>query len=134
MPLRTEEQQRKVILSRMTDEQLQCKSGHRHRFPSDELRPGKTPPRQMSIALRDGVYTIEEDCLRGCGRVRVYSTLRGGAFDRDVRYSYRTRDDRKNDWVTLTGNDPDVTGRDAKAELFERSLPQIRAAARKAAS
>jgi hypothetical protein len=127
-------QQRKAnYLSRMSDEQLQCRAGHRHSFPSDHLsRKMRSLPKGMQVEVRQGVYQIEEECERGCGRIRYYATRGGAIFDTDVVYQYKTSEDKRRDWVTVPETEEfRITGRDCKGEMFDRVAPLIQAAARR---
>lgn len=129
----TPEQRKAEYLNRMTDEQLQCRAGHRHRFPSDELsKRMRTLPSGMTVTVKKSVYTIEEECMRDCGRIRYYATRSGAIFDTDVVYQYKTREDKRRDWVTVPDTEEfRITGRDCKGEMFDRVAPLLQAAARK---
>lgn len=127
---KTEAQVKAGYLAQMSDEQLQCRAGGRHRWPSDEITAKSgTVPRGLSAEVHKGVYTITERCLRDCGRWRRFTTRSGGLFDLDTRYSYWSTEDIR--WVTVPQDSGvSVTGRDCKGEIFQRALPLIRAAAR----
>jgi hypothetical protein len=109
-------------------------AGGRHRFPTDELDPKATaPPPGFNAVLRKGVYTITEECLRGCGRIRKFSTRSGGLFDTDTVYEYTSK--REGDWVTIPADDReelDIRPRTAKAVLFDRNTELLKRVAVKA--
>jgi hypothetical protein len=132
--IRTPAQRRTDIFNRITDEQLRCMAGGRHRFPTDELDPkADTPPPGFNAVLRKGVYSITEECLRGCGRIRKFSTRSGGLFDTDTVYQYSSR--REGDWVTITADDRDeldIRPRTVKAVLFDRNTETLKRIAVKA--
>jgi hypothetical protein len=129
--IRTPRQRKDDIFNRISDEQLRCMAGGRHRFPSDELDPKSAePPPGFHTELRKGVYTITEECLRDCGRIRKFSTRSGGLFDTDTVYQYS--DKKGTEVVHIPQADRDELGirpRDAKAVLFDRNLPMLRKAA-----
>lgn len=132
--IRTPAQRRADIFGRISDEQLRCMAGGRHRFPSDELNPkSEDPPPGFSAVLKKGVYTITEECLRGCGRVRKFSTRSGGLFDTDTVYEYTSK--REGDWVTISADDRDeldIRPRTVKAVLFDRNTETLKRIAVKA--
>jgi hypothetical protein len=126
--IRTPAQRRTDIFNRISDEQLRCMAGGRHRFPTDELDPkSTTPPPGFNAVLRKGVYSITEECLRGCGRIRKFSTRSGGLFDTDTVYQYSSR--REGDWVTINADDRDeldIRPRTVKAVLFDRNTETLK--------
>jgi hypothetical protein len=129
--LRTDQQRKDAYLSEMSDEEIVCRAGHRHRFPTDELSPrAKKLPGQVSVTATRGVYQIEEHCLRGCGRIRTFSSV-NGIFGLDTVYAYKQAAGTTH--VTIPEDSGvTLTSRDYKSELFERSgMPALlRAAAR----
>ncbi len=106
-------------LSEMSDEELLCRSLHRHSYWSDDPDPDAVElPPQVHVTRRRGVFQIEEGCLRDCGRVRVWTTS-SGLFGEDADYSYRNRAGVRR--VTV----PDSSGvrltpRRCKQELHQR--------------
>jgi hypothetical protein len=130
--IRTPRQRKDDIFNRISDEQLRCMAGGRHRFPSDELNPkSEEPPPGFSAVLRKGVYSITEICMRDCGRQRKFSTRSGGLFDTDTVYQYS--DVPGTEVVHIRQADRDelhIRPRDAKAVLFDRNLPMLKRAAR----
>lgn len=107
-------------LDQMTDSELLCRGNHRHRFGMDEMMPGaKKLPKGTYVSRHQGVYTIEDECERGCGRVRVY-TSGSGQFELDSKYRYY--DTEGHDHVVIP-NDSGVTltARDFKAAYHTRS-------------
>jgi hypothetical protein len=129
--IRTPRQRTEDIFARMSDEQLRCMAGGRHRFPTDEMDPNSTePPAGMHTELRKGVYSITEECLRGCGRIRKFSTRSGGLFDTDTVYQYS--DKKGTEVVHISQDEREELGirpRLAKAVLFDRNLPMLKRAA-----
>lgn len=132
--IKTPDQIKAEYLSRMSDEQLQCRAGRRHRWPSDEISSkARSLPKGLTAQVQKGMYTITEECLRGCGRYRRFTTLSGGLFDLDTVYSYWSTED--NPWVVVSEDSGvEIIGREFKAEMFERALPLIKAAAVRGAS
>lgn len=134
--IRTPAQRKADIYSRISDEQLRCMAGGRHRFPSDELDPksAEAPPGFQAV-LRKGMYTIDETCIRGCGRHRKFTTRSGGLFDTDTIYQYYTPREEQDSWVTIPADDREelhIRPRDAKAVLFDRNVAMLRKVAVKA--
>lgn len=127
--IKSPDQIKSDYLSRMSDEQLQCRSGRRHRWPSDEIgSKARNLPKGITAQVQKGMYTITEECMRGCGRYRRFTTLSGGMFDLDTVYAYWSTED--NPWVTVSQDSGvEISGRDCKAEMFVRALPLIKAAA-----
>jgi hypothetical protein len=109
-------------LSEMSDEELACRAAHRHLFWSDEvaLAAARALPRQVRVAKQKGVFQVEEECLRGCGRLRCW-TSRRGMFGPDTVYAYRTRAGVRRVVIPDTAPGHRPTPRDCKAEAFERA-------------
>jgi hypothetical protein len=72
----------------MDDDEVRCRSLH-HRYPLDDIRPGRKL-RGVDVARQiDGCYQVVETCL-DCGMVeRTSVTLPGGAYDAEVVYRHR---------------------------------------------
>jgi len=115
--LRTPEQQARDFLGTIPDEQLACMS-QRHPWPVIDLKKKTVPKGISALPQHDGCWQIRETCPV-CGKVRWYTTLKGGAFDTSVQYRY---EDPPN-WV-VRHSEIEATRRDYKAELFRRVLGQ----------
>lgn len=134
--IRTPGEQKAAKLAEFSDAQLQCRAGGRHRWPSDEINPKASRlPEGMDVDItgRQGQYQITEECMRDCGRFRRYTTLAGGLFDRETRYSYWSREGNMAPVISQDAGYT-ITGRDCKGQLIENALPLLKAAARSAAS
>lgn len=132
--LRTPAQRKAEKLAAIPQEQLLCRATGRHRFPGDELDPSRTQdlPRGMTARMIKGGYQIIEECERGCGKVRTYTTRSGALWDVDTTYAYN----HPADWVVISVDERealDIHGStDFKAEKHRRQAQLIIAAARKA--
>lgn len=106
-PIRTDAQRKKDILGGISDEQIICLSLGRHRFASDELKPGATRiPRGMSVTpIRDGGFQVVDTCLRGCGKTRTKTSYTGMLAD--LSHTTYAQSDR---WTVVSRDDRDELG------------------------
>jgi len=119
--------QKKVVtrLADLDDAIVACR-GTSHKWPSDDLMPGKALPHGYTPRLmRDGCVEVTEYCRR-CRKRRREITLPGGVLDLAADRRYK---DPKN-WVVLK-TDEKISKRMIRADLYRRLGEQIMTAARR---
>lgn len=111
----------RAYIESIPDPQLECMSQH-HQWPLIKLGRKKFPKGISAVPQQDGCFQIRETCTN-CGKVRWFTTVKGGFFDTSAIVVYRYDD--PDGWVKRPRNEIlDVTRRDLTAELFSRLLQE----------
>ncbi len=83
-------------------QQAVCRGRRRHKFPLDDLIPGRVFPGGIELAPVQGVYQLTAHCQRDCGRWIRYMTSAAGEIDWDSAV-YGGGGKRKGHYLTTTG-------------------------------